>query len=232
MTSARHRPSRRSRTCLSKGAPCAPCCCGRRSSARCSCSTCLPAGCRRSSKTPVTISPTPRASERWCRSVAPGRHPDGAADGSRRPLPRAGRLLPGAALVIGATGYLMGDVYTLAAVVFLIGFGVAGAQNGLNGLRHPLPDRSPRDRRQLGHGQRPFRFDRRLDARRPDDDRCRIGGSVLPLAGAASAAGRGRHLPALSPQPAPSLAARGTGCWHLISRKKGRDAIGDVPACD
>ena len=38
----------------------------------------------------------------------------------------------GAALVIGATGYLMGDVYTLAAVVFLIGFGVAGAQNGLN----------------------------------------------------------------------------------------------------
>ncbi|MEG7473828.1 MFS transporter [Serratia marcescens] len=38
----------------------------------------------------------------------------------------------GAALVIGATRYLMGDVYTLAAVVFLIGFGVAGAQNGLN----------------------------------------------------------------------------------------------------
>lgn len=38
----------------------------------------------------------------------------------------------GAALVIGATGYLMGDVYTLAATVFLIGFGVAGAQNGLN----------------------------------------------------------------------------------------------------
>ncbi|XYK56897.1 MFS transporter [Serratia sarumanii] len=34
--------------------------------------------------------------------------------------------------LIGATGYLMGDVYTLAAVVFLIGFGVAGAQNGLN----------------------------------------------------------------------------------------------------
>ncbi|CAI2415219.1 MFS transporter [Serratia liquefaciens] len=38
----------------------------------------------------------------------------------------------GAALVIGATGYLMGDAYTLAATVFLIGFGVAGAQNGLN----------------------------------------------------------------------------------------------------
>ncbi|CAI0709291.1 MFS transporter [Serratia ficaria] len=38
----------------------------------------------------------------------------------------------GAALVVGATGYLMGDVYTLAAAVFLIGFGVAGAQNGLN----------------------------------------------------------------------------------------------------
>lgn len=38
----------------------------------------------------------------------------------------------GAALVVGATGYLMGDVYTLAATVFLIGFGVAGAQNGLN----------------------------------------------------------------------------------------------------
>ncbi|CAI1012237.1 4-hydroxybenzoate transporter PcaK [Serratia entomophila] len=37
-----------------------------------------------------------------------------------------------AALVVGATGYLMGDVYTLAAAVFLIGFGVAGAQNGLN----------------------------------------------------------------------------------------------------
>lgn len=37
-----------------------------------------------------------------------------------------------AALVVGATGYLMGDVYTLAATVFLIGFGVAGAQNGLN----------------------------------------------------------------------------------------------------
>ncbi|MEW7000399.1 MFS transporter [Serratia ureilytica] len=60
------------------------------------------------------------------------RHPDGAADGPDRALPRAGRFLPGAALVIGATGYLMGDVYTLAAVVFLIGFGVAGAQNGLN----------------------------------------------------------------------------------------------------
>jgi AAHS family 4-hydroxybenzoate transporter-like MFS transporter len=38
----------------------------------------------------------------------------------------------GAALVVGATGYLMGDVYTLAATVFLVGFGVAGAQNGLN----------------------------------------------------------------------------------------------------
>jgi len=38
----------------------------------------------------------------------------------------------GAALVVGATGYLMGDVYTLATTVFLIGFGVAGAQNGLN----------------------------------------------------------------------------------------------------
>ncbi|SMB48207.1 Gallate transporter [Serratia proteamaculans] len=38
----------------------------------------------------------------------------------------------GAALVVGATGYSMGDVYTLAATVFLIGFGVAGAQNGLN----------------------------------------------------------------------------------------------------
>ncbi|MCY1285969.1 3-hydroxybenzoate transporter MhbT [compost metagenome] len=38
----------------------------------------------------------------------------------------------GAAMVIGATGYLMGDVYQLAAAVFLIGFGVAGAQNGLN----------------------------------------------------------------------------------------------------
>lgn len=38
----------------------------------------------------------------------------------------------GAALVVGATGYLMGDVYMLAATVFLIGFGVAGAQNGLN----------------------------------------------------------------------------------------------------
>ncbi|NLU17223.1 MAG: aromatic acid/H+ symport family MFS transporter [Serratia liquefaciens] len=38
----------------------------------------------------------------------------------------------GAALVIGATGYLMGDAYTLAVTVFLIGFGVAGAQNGLN----------------------------------------------------------------------------------------------------
>lgn len=38
----------------------------------------------------------------------------------------------GAALVVGATGYLMGDVYMLAATVFLVGFGVAGAQNGLN----------------------------------------------------------------------------------------------------
>lgn len=38
----------------------------------------------------------------------------------------------GAAVVIGATGYLMGDIYQLAAAVFLIGFGVAGAQNGLN----------------------------------------------------------------------------------------------------
>ncbi|MGQ8775821.1 MFS transporter [Serratia sp. NA_112.1] len=38
----------------------------------------------------------------------------------------------GAALVVGATGYLMGEVYTLAAAVFLVGFGVAGAQNGLN----------------------------------------------------------------------------------------------------
>lgn len=38
----------------------------------------------------------------------------------------------GAAAIIGATGYLMGDIYHLAAAVFLIGFGVAGAQNGLN----------------------------------------------------------------------------------------------------
>lgn len=38
----------------------------------------------------------------------------------------------GAAVIIGATGYLMGDVYQLAAAVFLIGFAVAGAQNGLN----------------------------------------------------------------------------------------------------
>lgn len=38
----------------------------------------------------------------------------------------------GAALVIGTTGYLIGDVYRLATTVFLIGFGVAGAQNGLN----------------------------------------------------------------------------------------------------
>uniref|UniRef100_A0A653BD89 3-hydroxybenzoate transporter MhbT n=1 Tax=Ectopseudomonas oleovorans TaxID=301 RepID=A0A653BD89_ECTOL len=38
----------------------------------------------------------------------------------------------GAAAIIGATGYLMGDIYQLAAAVFLIGFGVAGAQNGLN----------------------------------------------------------------------------------------------------
>ncbi|ANM76541.1 sugar (and other) transporter family protein [Serratia marcescens] len=71
MTSARRRPGRRSRTCLSKGAPCAPCCCGRHSSVRCSCSTCSQVGCRRSSKTPVSISPTPRASARWCRSAAP-----------------------------------------------------------------------------------------------------------------------------------------------------------------
>lgn len=38
----------------------------------------------------------------------------------------------GAAAVIAVTGYLMGDIYQLAAAVFLIGFGVAGAQNGLN----------------------------------------------------------------------------------------------------
>lgn len=38
----------------------------------------------------------------------------------------------GAAIVIGVTGYLLGDAWQLAAVVFLIGFGVAGAQNGLN----------------------------------------------------------------------------------------------------
>ncbi|HEK1767491.1 TPA: MFS transporter [Pseudomonas putida] len=38
----------------------------------------------------------------------------------------------GAAVVIAVTGYLMGDIYGLAAAVFLIGFGVAGAQNGLN----------------------------------------------------------------------------------------------------
>ncbi|MNG09111.1 4-hydroxybenzoate transporter PcaK [compost metagenome] len=36
------------------------------------------------------------------------------------------------AVVIAVTGYLMGDPYQLAAMVFLIGFGVAGAQNGLN----------------------------------------------------------------------------------------------------
>ncbi|HDS1733279.1 aromatic acid/H+ symport family MFS transporter [Pseudomonas sp. BP8] len=38
----------------------------------------------------------------------------------------------GAALVIAATGYLVNDLYLLAGAVFLIGFGVAGAQNGLN----------------------------------------------------------------------------------------------------
>ncbi|MGO3740674.1 MFS transporter [Kerstersia sp.] len=38
----------------------------------------------------------------------------------------------GAAVIIALTGYMMGDIYELAAAVFLIGFGVAGAQNGLN----------------------------------------------------------------------------------------------------
>ncbi|VVO82647.1 3-hydroxybenzoate transporter MhbT [Pseudomonas fluorescens] len=38
----------------------------------------------------------------------------------------------GAALVIAATGYVINDIYLLAGAVFLIGFGVAGAQNGLN----------------------------------------------------------------------------------------------------
>lgn len=37
-----------------------------------------------------------------------------------------------AAVMIAATGYLIGDIYKLAVAVFLIGFGVAGAQNGLN----------------------------------------------------------------------------------------------------
>lgn len=38
----------------------------------------------------------------------------------------------GASIVIAITGYLMGEAYQLATAVFLIGFGVAGAQNGLN----------------------------------------------------------------------------------------------------
>lgn len=36
------------------------------------------------------------------------------------------------AVVVAITGYMMGDAYQLAAIVFVIGFGIAGAQNGLN----------------------------------------------------------------------------------------------------
>lgn len=36
------------------------------------------------------------------------------------------------AVVVAITGYMMGDAYQLAAMVFVIGFGIAGAQNGLN----------------------------------------------------------------------------------------------------
>jgi len=41
-------------------------------------------------------------------------------------------LYVGAAVVIALTGYLIGDIYQLAVAVFFVGFGVAGAQNGLN----------------------------------------------------------------------------------------------------
>ena len=208
MTSARHRPSRRSRTCLSKGAPCA---------------LLLWAAFLCSLFVFYLLTS-------WLPTILK----DAGYD-----IAHASRI--GAMVPLGGTSgailmaLLMDRVgpYRVLAVSYGRRAGdrrdrlpdgrrlYAGRRCVSSSVRrHPLPDRSPRDRRQLGHGQRPFRFDRRLDARRPDDDRCRIGGSVLPLAGAASAAGRGRHLPALSPQPAPSLAARGTGCWHLISRKK------------
>jgi len=36
------------------------------------------------------------------------------------------------AVVVAITGYMVGDAYQLAAIVFVIGFGIAGAQNGLN----------------------------------------------------------------------------------------------------
>ncbi|KWF32786.1 4-hydroxybenzoate transporter [Burkholderia diffusa] len=38
----------------------------------------------------------------------------------------------GAAAAISITGMLLGDVFLLSCTVFLVGFGVAGAQNGLN----------------------------------------------------------------------------------------------------
>lgn len=48
------------------------------------------------------------------------------------PYPILAVSYAGAAVVIAITGHLLGDSYQLSVAVFLIGFGVAGAQNGLN----------------------------------------------------------------------------------------------------
>ncbi len=94
----------------------------------------------------------------------------------RRPLPRAGRLLPGRRA--GDRRDRLPDGRRLYAGRRCVPHRFRRGRRAKRpepGLRHPLPDRSPRDRRQLGHGQRPLRLDRRLDARRLDDDRRRFG---------------------------------------------------------
>lgn len=48
------------------------------------------------------------------------------------PYPILALSYAGAAVVIAITGHLLGSGYQLTVAVFLIGFGVAGAQNGLN----------------------------------------------------------------------------------------------------
>lgn len=107
----------------------------------------------------------------------------------------------GAALVVGATGYLMGGRLHAGRhrVPCRLRCG-RRTERFESGFRHYLPHCGSRHRGKLGDGEWPLRLHCRLHARCLDDCRCRFPGDVLYLAGATGVGGFCRHLPALPAQ--------------------------------